>query len=224
MKFATLLACMLLAVGAAWAEQPANVGDAKIAATLYHESGEYERDLAIVAGEATAWLTSRAGSATKSAIVFDIDETMLSNWLVIKADDFGRVFDGPCDAIPAGPCGWVAWDLSARGVAIAPTLELYRRARALGVATFFISGRDERQREATERNLRAVGYDAWDGLFLTQDGAHFASAADFKAPIRERVEAMGYSIVVNIGDQPSDLAGGHAERTFLLPNPFYRIP
>jgi len=27
-----------------------------------------------------------------------------------------------------------------------------------------------------------------------------------------------------MGDQPSDLAGGHAERSYLLPNPFYRIP
>jgi hypothetical protein len=27
-----------------------------------------------------------------------------------------------------------------------------------------------------------------------------------------------------VGDQPSDLAGGHAERGFLLPDPYYRIP
>jgi hypothetical protein len=32
------------------------------------------------------------------------------------------------------------------------------------------------------------------------------------------------TIVANMGDQPSDLEGGFAERTFLLPNPFYRIP
>ncbi|WP_264815995.1 hypothetical protein [Acidomonas methanolica] len=30
--------------------------------------------------------------------------------------------------------------------------------------------------------------------------------------------------MANIGDQPSDLAGGHAVRGFLLPNPFYRVP
>ncbi|MGH6919121.1 MAG: HAD family acid phosphatase, partial [Geminicoccaceae bacterium] len=38
------------------------------------------------------------------------------------------------------------------------------------------------------------------------------------------IQAQGFTIVANMGDQPSDLAGGHAERTFLLPNPFYRIP
>ena len=36
-----------------------------------------------------------------------------------------------------------------------------------------------------------------------------------------RLEAEGYTIIGNIGDQLSDLEGGHAERTFKLPNPFY---
>jgi hypothetical protein len=31
---------------------------------------------------------------------------------------------------------------------------------------------------------------------------------------------MAYTIIANIGDQPSDLAGGFAERVFLLPDPF----
>jgi hypothetical protein len=30
-------------------------------------------------------------------------------------------------------------------------------------------------------------------------------------------------VTANIGDQPSDLSGGYAEKTFLLPNPFYRV-
>ena len=41
---------------------------------------------------------------------------------------------------------------------------------------------------------------------------------------RGGIEAVGYRIVVNMGDQPSDLADGHAEKAVLLPNPFYRIP
>jgi hypothetical protein len=31
-------------------------------------------------------------------------------------------------------------------------------------------------------------------------------------------------IIANMGDQPSDLLGGHAEKKFLLPDPFYRVP
>jgi hypothetical protein len=55
-------------------------------------------------------------------------------------------------------------------------------------------------------------------------GARFASAADFKAPARAEIERSGYTIVVNMGDQPSDLIGGHAIGRFLLPDPFYRVP
>jgi len=59
---------------------------------------------------------------------------------------------------------------------------------------------------------------------MVPNGAHFASAADFKAPIRAKIEQAGYTIVANMGDQPSDLQGGHAEKKFLLPDPFYRVP
>ena len=41
---------------------------------------------------------------------------------------------------------------------------------------------------------------------------------------RAKIAAQGFTIIANVGDQPSDLAGGCVERAFLLPNPFYRIP
>ena len=46
----------------------------------------------------------------------------------------------------------------------------------------------------------------------------------FKSAARGEIEAKGYHIVVNIGDQYSVLAGGYAERVFKLPDPFYYIP
>jgi putative acid phosphatase of HAD superfamily subfamily IIIB len=105
-----------------------------------------------------------------------------------------------------------------------PTLTLFRQARALNIAVFFITGRPESQRAATEQNLRNTGYEGYSGLYMVPEGRHYSSAADFKAPVRATIEAAGYTIIANMGDQPSDLAGGHAEKTFLLPNPFYRIP
>ena len=156
--------------------------------------------------------------------MLDIDETALSNWEVIKRDDFGRPIGGPCDPALDAPCGWAAWDQLARDTAIEPTLQLFQRACALDVAVFFITGRPENQRRATERNLAAVGYKGYEKLYMVPNGAHFASAADFKAPVRAEIEQQGYTIVENMGDQPSDLLGGHAEKKFLLPDPFYRVP
>ncbi|MCS0495830.1 acid phosphatase [Ancylobacter sp. MQZ15Z-1] len=204
--------------------QPANVGDAKNAATRYHDDGGYGRDIDAVTKAAGRWIARRAGEVARPAMVFDIDDTALSNWQVIEDDDYGRIIGGPCPALPERACGWAAWDLRAGTPAIVQTLALYREAKRLGIAVFFITGRGESQRGATVRNLAATGFGGYDGLAMVPRGAHFASAADFKAPQRAAIEAKGFRIIANIGDQPSDLAGGHAERRFLLPNPFYRIP
>jgi predicted secreted acid phosphatase len=173
---------------------------------------------------AASWLDSRAASVKRSALVLDIDETALSNWEILKRDDFGRPIAGPCDLAIDAPCGWAAWDQLGRDPAIAPTLQIFQRARALNVAVFFITGRPESQRAATERNLTSVGYDGYAMLYMVPDNAHFASAVDFKAPIRAEIERTGYTIIENMGDQPSDLLGGHAEKDYLLPDPFYRVP
>jgi predicted secreted acid phosphatase len=204
--------------------QPINVGDAQAAALAYYNSGTYQRDLEAVASQAISWINTRAPSAERPALVLDIDETALSNWEILKRDDFGRPIGGPCDVAIDAPCGWAAWDQLGSDPAIAPTLQVFQRARALNVAVFFITGRPENQRAATERNLTGVGYDGYAKLYMVPDNAHFASAVDFKAPIRAEIERAGYVIIENMGDQPSDLLGGHAEKDFLLPDPFYRVP
>lgn len=46
---------------------------------------------------------------------------------------------------------------------------------------------------------------------------------EYKSGERAEIEADGYRIIANVGDQESDLQGGHADRAFKLPNPFYFI-
>ena len=46
----------------------------------------------------------------------------------------------------------------------------------------------------------------------------------FKAPERRKLAEQGYTIILNMGDQESDLRGGYAEKTFKLPNPVYFLP
>jgi len=52
---------------------------------------------------------------------------------------------------------------------------------------------------------------------------HASSVAAYKIVERAKTEAQDYRIIANIGDQQSDLDGGHADRGFLIPNPFYYI-
>ena len=188
----------------------------------YIASGRYEADFAAVVDAARAWMEERAPQATHPAIVLDIDETSLSNWPAYRANGWSRILGGGCD-LEHGPCGIRSWQATGRSTALLPTLALTRRARELGVAVFFITGRPPDLREATERNLREQGY-AWDGVILLPEGAHFERSADFKAPERRRIAEWGYTILLSMGDQQSDLDGGYAEKTFKLPNPVYFLP
>jgi len=180
--------------------QPANIGDLEFTATDYYNSGAYLTDLQIATAPAIAWINDEAPRVNRPAVMFDIDETALSNWEALKANDFGRVYNGDCDKLPKGPCGLIAWDQRAQSTVIQPTMDVFTTARDRGAAIFFITGRAETQRAATERNLRAVGYTGYSELIMEPAGAHYVSAADFKAPQREK-----------IGDARRDICAGKCE-------------
>lgn len=219
-----IVTAVLSAISPALASEPTNLGELKTQILAYVRYGGYERDLESVDEQARRYVEMRARRVKRAALVLDIDETALSNWPEVQANDFGFFADGPCGRLPAGPCGDAAWERLGRAKAIAPTLALFGAAKAAGVTVVFITGRDEAFRAATEANLRHVGYRGWLEVIMRPRGTTTESAADYKAAERKRLEDEGYRIVANVGDQPSDLAGGHAERAFLLPNPFYRIP
>jgi HAD superfamily, subfamily IIIB (Acid phosphatase) len=191
------------------------VGAGELVKTLreYHDSGRYDGDLAAVDGAARGYLDARLAawprkSKLRPAIVLDIDETSLSNYTGLAATGFTQV-------------GNVINPVTATGKAIQPTLALYQRARSKGVAVFFITGRPPQIAGITALNLVNEGYDkGWDGLFTKPVDA---GTEAFKAGTRAAVEKRGYDIVANVGDQESDLDGGHADRGFKLPNPFYFI-
>jgi hypothetical protein len=199
-----------------------NLYDAQRLVEEYISGGRYEEDVAKVVAKARAWLEERAKTAPKPAIVLDIDETSLSNWPAYRVNGWVRIVNGGCD-LQQGPCGLRAWQALGQSKAIAPTLSLARRARELGVAVFFITGRPPNLREVTERNLKDQGYE-WTAVILLPEGAKFASAVDFKAPERRKLTEQGYTIILSLGDQQSDLNGGYAEKTFKLPNPVYYLP
>jgi hypothetical protein len=46
----------------------------------------------------------------------------------------------------------------------------------------------------------------------------------YKSGTRAYIESQGYDIVADFGDQFSDLEGGHADKTFKMPNPNYYLP
>ena len=91
------------------------------------------------------------------------------------------------------------------------------------MAVFFITGRREASRAHTESNLTREGYSGWQQVVLKPD-ASTDSTVVYKSGARAAIEQQGYRIVANVGDQYSDLAGGHEDVGFKLTNPFYFLP
>jgi acid phosphatase len=186
----------------------------------YHDCtckcGCYARDLDTQADRALAYLRRRAAHRTaqeKLAVVFDIDETSLSNYQEMLHASFA--FD---------PKTFDAWVNSAAAPAIPGTLRIDKEAQRLGVAVFFITGRYEPERTATERNLRAQGF-TWRKLTLRPESTRIESVIAYKSGARAQIVAQGYKIVLNVGDQWSDLKGQpEAEFSVKYPNPYYLIP
>jgi predicted secreted acid phosphatase len=199
--------------------EPPNLDPHKQELRAYIESGSYAKRIAEVALVANKYLVKRiergAKPGRKLAIVFDIDETVVSNLPHILAQDFGYM-----------PKNWTAWVAAGRAPAIIPVQTIYETAVRGKIDIFFISGRKEEDRASTERNLREVGYETWTKVFLLPPPSDEVTMTlrGFKIDTRRKLEQDGYVIIANIGDQNSDLVGGYAERFFKLPNPFYLMP
>lgn len=207
-----VLSGLLLAGCASPPAEPRNLSLLKAEIRGYVASGAYDHEVARVAGEAGRWVIERAERrrpGERPALVLDLDETLWSNWELMNRLDLGYV-----------PAEWERWVDAAAAPAIGPVRDLFLLARAREVAVILITARPERQRDATERNLRAIGCSGFARLVCQPSGDH-RRAAEFKAAARRDLASAGWTLIANVGDQDSDLAGGFSERTFRLPNPVY---
>ncbi len=178
--------------------------------------GCYAKDLDLQADRAIAFLRTRAAHRRpneKLALVLDIDETTLSNWDQMSTANFeynSKDFN--------------AWVESAQAPAIPGTLRVYNEAQRLGISIFFLTGRSDSQRASTETNLHIRGFDAWQKLIMRSPEQKGLTALAYKSAERGKIVAAGYRIVLNIGDQWSDLRGNPmAEYSVKYPDPFYFI-
>jgi hypothetical protein len=205
------------------------------------EDGNYAKEARSVAAAGQRWLSGRHHVHGTRAIVLDVDDTTLLTW---NYEIFSNwAFNPTTNA---------TFVTEQRFPAVFGMVDMVRAAEREGYAVFYLTGRPATQEDATLGNLTAdgVGVDAGypkptalseteDGLFTKPAVADYpdylktACAADpngscttihYKSATRSHIESMGYDIVANFGDQFSDLKGGHADRTFKLPNPNYFLP
>jgi acid phosphatase len=151
----------------------------------------------------------------KLAVVLDIDETSMSGFCEIRREDYGFLI-GPMNR-------WMMTPEAA--VPIPGTVRLFNKARAAGLEVFFITGRWDELRDATVKNLELSGFKGWKGLALRVGPQKQMATVEYKGQERQKIVDAGYRIVLNMGDQWSDLNGqARGETSVKLPNPFYYLP
>lgn len=199
--------------------EPPNLTKIKKELIYYHDSGLYSQELTKKINEAQQYIMEQAQAHQrqtpnkKLAIVLDVDETSLSNYKYMVKHHFFATRSQIHRDIQA-----------ANSPVIKPMLALYQKAQRQGINVFFITGRFESERLATEHNLMKAGYKNWAGLYLRPDNYNLPSIVPFKSKMREMISKKGYTIIASIGDQCSDFRGGYVKRGFKLPNPYYYLP
>ena len=180
----------------------------------YYQSGKYHNDVESKISEAKEYLDRQLENPRQNrlAVIFDIDESALSNYKDLERLSFTR-----------NPQALTGAYMLGTAEPLLSTLSLYEHALARGVAVFFISERPNTPEllAITVKNLKSAGFEQWEELILKPLDNDELSMQAFKTQARRHIAMQGFDIILNVGDQESDLKGGYAEIKVKIPNPFY---
>jgi hypothetical protein len=205
---------------------PNSIDGADVVLHTFSPAGAYANEVAGIETDAATYLgkVAKQGNTTGTpAIIFDVDDTTLNTYNYEIYSNF--VYNPTTNA---------AFVNSAAFPAVPGMPALASWAAARGYDIFFLTGRPESQRPGTVTNLTNVGFatPTTDHLFLKDQTlpwlascAPTCTSAQYKALTRQHlIEDLGYDIVANFGDQPSDFTGGFEDLTIKMPNPMYYLP
>jgi len=206
-------------------------GEYRAVAREVYRSAERLLPVALADSSWTAALEQRPGyESLPPAVILDVDETVIDN----SGYQAWRVRQGVRWDTASGH----AWERKARAPAVPGASEFLKKARTLGVAVFYVTGRRFEMEAATRANLEWLGFPIaqdHDNVLLEAEREGWGSD---KGPQRAYV-ARRYRILCLFGDNLNDFVSGtrapldervrlaeaHAEKWgrkwFMLPNPTY---
>jgi predicted secreted acid phosphatase len=205
--------------------EPYNLDFLKTDVISYVDSGQYYSDIKSKITEATIILNANIGKPN-ICVIFDLDETLISEYQFMVKNNF-------------------AWTNSlieeAQTITTFPTLPsvkmFFDYCTNKSIFTVVLTSRRVKQLDATMELLTNAGYIALGRLIMRPDDDN-GTIQQFKRGKRDLLVKEGYEIILNIGDQESDLVDDvivssetSGLRKYLLlppnaiklPNPFYFI-
>jgi acid phosphatase len=177
----------------------------------YYESGQFDAECKDVYDDAVKQI-ERLSLPKNTAVVFDIDETVLSNYNSTKSIGFGYVYEI-----------WHNEIINAEEPAIPQTKIFYDWLISKNIKIIFLTGRYRKIYEATKKNLITKGFSRFDTLIVRNTNEMKIPAAEYKTQKRDELVKKGYNVIACVGDQWSDLEGGNTGIKIKLPNYLYLI-
>ena len=206
-----VLLIFTLALISCSSNQLVNLRTAKDMVKDYYESGKYDEEMDDVIKDAKEKF-DKIKITKNSVVIFDVDDTALSNYEISKRLDFGfeqKIIDD--------------WVLRAQLPAIKQTNELYNYLKEKNIKLIFLTGRFIEEYEATYNNLISQGYAGFDTLIVRDKLQKKIKSQTFKTSVRENLTKAGYDIIGTVGDQWTDLNGVYSGIKIKVPNYLYEI-
>jgi 5'-nucleotidase (lipoprotein e(P4) family) len=226
---AFILACAVGTTAQTQADKEYEVG-----AVLWQQSSGEARALAYQSYALARMILDRdlrmnRRSRMKRAIIVDIDETILDNsahetWLIRNHQSYN-------------PKDWTEWCKQAKADAVPGALEFLHYANSRGVRVFYVTNRQQAEKEGTATNLKRLGFpEVNDETLLIRTD----NASSSKEPRRRAISAK-YHMVLLMGDDLNDFSdffennktvegriaaveqkkGQFGTHFIMLPNPMY---
>ena len=210
--FKTLLSfTFFLVLVSCESEKPINLTVARNEVKDYYESGKYDEELNEVIKNAREQF-QEVEYNENSVVIFDVDETTLSNYGLAELMGFGYVYEMN-----------KKWNKELKAPAIPQVKELYDFLIEKGAKIVFLTGRNIPEYEVTYKNLKQEGYEVFDTLITQREYEYELSAQEFKSSKRKELIEKGYEIIGTVGDQWSDLNGEYHGIQVKIPNYLYLI-
>jgi 5'-nucleotidase (lipoprotein e(P4) family) len=210
-----LIIVLVISISYCFAQPKVNLSQVKEEIVSYYESGkiekEYEKAIQKMQKQLDLQIKNSKGK-NNVAVVFDIDETILSNYPHMKMLDFGYI-----------PELWDKWVDEAKAPVIKPTKKLYDYLVNKNIKIIFITGRYADQYEKTKKNLNDLGIENFDTIITKSRNGNNITTGKYKEQKREELVKKGYQIIACVGDQWSDMEGKNTGIKIKLPNYIYII-
>lgn len=169
------------------------------------------------------------------AVILDVDETVLDNSIYqARLVRDGLEYDDDT---------WADWVAEQQATPVPGMVEFARAASERGITLYYVTNREQRLKDATLANLRAVGLpveheDVFLGLGMDVEGCEEPGSSSGKL-CRRQLVGRSHRVLMQFGDQITDFAhlpantaqardgvlaehgGWFGQRWWMLPNPTY---